>query len=123
VWGGDPEQLVAQGDDLGPVGLLDGRGVGVHGIDGRLELIGTGLLAARTAPEDRLTLGDQGPVPAGAVLLAEQDQGAVGPGSRPTPGLGQQQQRQQPGHLRLLGHQRHQDPGQPDPLRAQPRFG
>jgi hypothetical protein len=95
----------------------------VHGIDGRLELIGTGLAAAQAAAQDRLTLGDQGPIPSGPVLLAEQRQGAVGPGPRPAPGLGQQQQRQQAGHLRLVGHEHHQDPGQPDRLGAQTWFG
>ena len=44
--GGDLEQLVVEGDDLRSVGLLDCSRVGVHGVDGRLELIGTGLVTA-----------------------------------------------------------------------------
>src|SRR5829696_4347319 len=121
--GGDHQQLVVQGDDLRPVGLLDRRGVRVHGVDGRLELIGTRLVGAKAAAEDRLTLGDQGPVPLGAVLLAQQHQGTVGPGSRGAAGLAQQQERQQAGHLRLVRHQRRQDPRQPDRLSAEFRIG
>ena len=61
--GGDGEQPVVQGDDLGPVGLLDGPSIGMHGVDGRLELIGTGLVAAKAAAEDRLAFLDQGLMP------------------------------------------------------------
>ena len=64
---------------------------------------------------------DQGPVPARAVLLAEQHERAVGVGSRRATRLGQQQQRQQAGDLRLVGHQRRQQPRQPDRLSAQLR--
>jgi hypothetical protein len=42
---------------------------------------------------------NQGPVPADAVLLAEQHQGTVGPGSRRATGFGEQQQGEQAGHL------------------------
>ena len=79
--GGDHQQLVVQGDDLQPIGLLEGRGVSVHGVDGGLELVDAGLVAAKAAADDRLALGDQGPIPSGAVLLAEH-QGAVGPFAR-----------------------------------------
>jgi len=114
--GGDRKQLVVEGDDLRPVGLLDCRGVRVHGVDGGLELIRTGLVAAKAPADDRLTFLDQGPIPSSAVLLAEQHQGAVGPHSRRATGLGQEQQRQQTGHLWLIGHERRQDPRQPDRL-------
>jgi hypothetical protein len=66
----------------------------MHGVDGGLELVGTGLVAAKSLAEDRLAFLDQGPVPSGAVLLAEQHKGTVGPGSRRATGLGQEQQRQ-----------------------------
>jgi len=75
---GDREQLVVQGDDLRPVGLLGYRSIRMHGVDGGLELIRTGLAAAKAPAEDRLSLLDQGPVSSSAVLLAEQHQGAVG---------------------------------------------
>ena len=84
---------------------------------------GTGLVAAQAPADDRLALLDQGPIPSGAVLLAEQHEGAVGPRARRAAGLGQEQQRQQAGHLRLVGHQRRQDPCQPDRLGAETRFG
>jgi len=114
--GGDGEQLVVEGGDLRPVCLRGCRGVGVHGVDGGLELVGAGLVAAQAPADDRLALLDQGPVPSSAVLLAEQHQGAVGPCARRAAGLSQQQQRQQPGYLWLIGHERGQDPGQPDRL-------
>jgi MFS family permease len=93
---GDGKQLVVQGDDLGPVGLRDGPSIGVDGVDGRLELIGTGLVAAKAAAEDRLAFLDQGLIPAGAVLLAEQHQGTVGPGPRRAPGFVEEQQASRP---------------------------
>jgi hypothetical protein len=43
----------------------------MHGVDGGLELMGTGLVAAEAAADDRLTLVDQVSVPSSAVLLAE----------------------------------------------------
>jgi hypothetical protein len=69
---GDGKQPVVQGDDLRPVGLVHHSSVRVHGVDGGLELIRAGLVAAKAAVDDRLTLVDQGPIPTGAVLLAEQ---------------------------------------------------
>jgi len=50
----------------------------MHGVDGGLELVGAGLVAAKARADDRLALFDQGLVPLPAVLLAEQDQRAVG---------------------------------------------
>src|SRR5205823_6183022 len=88
--GGDRKQLVVEGDDLRPVGLLDCRSVRMHGVDGGLELIRTGLVAAKALAEDRLTLLEQGPIPASAVLLAEQHEGTVGPRSRRATGLAQE---------------------------------
>jgi len=66
----------------------------VHGVDSGLELVGTGLVAAQAAADDRLTLLDQRPIPSSAVLLAEQHERAVLPRSRRATGLGQEQQRQ-----------------------------
>jgi len=62
--GGDREQLVVQGDDLRPVGLLDRRSICIDGVDCGLDLIRTGLVAAKTA--------EQGSIPSFAVLLTEQ---------------------------------------------------
>src|SRR2546427_322432 len=95
----------------------------MHGVDGGLELVCTGLVAAKAPAEDRLTLPDQGPIPSSAVLLAEQHEGTVGPRSRRATGLGQEQQRQQAGHLWLVGHERRQDACQPDRLGAETLVG
>src|SRR5450756_1815093 len=80
-----------------------------------------GLLALLLLTESRRASRTQSD--GSLVLLGEQDQGAVGLCARRAAGLGQEQQRQQPGHLRLVGHERGQDPGQPDRFRAQARFG
>ena len=57
------KQLVVQSHDLRPVGLLDCRAIRMYGIDGRLELIRTGLVSAEASANDRLTLLDQGSIP------------------------------------------------------------
>src|SRR5207244_6659534 len=94
--GGDREQLVVQGDDLRPVGLLECRGVRMHGVDRGLELVRTRLVAAKALADDRLTLLDQGAIPSSAVLRAEQHEGAVGSRSRRATGLGQEQEASRP---------------------------
>jgi hypothetical protein len=58
-----------------------------------------------------------------AILLAQHHQGAVGPRPRGATRLGEQQQREQAGHLGLVRHERGKNPRQPDRLAAQPRFG
>ena len=62
-----------------------------------------------------MTLGDQRAVPAAAVLLVQRHQLAAGDPGRAA-GLGEQHQREQPGHLGLVGQQGAQDPRQPDRL-------
>src|SRR5437660_103553 len=42
--GGEREQLVVQGEDLRPVGLLECRGVRMDGVDRGLELVCTRLI-------------------------------------------------------------------------------
>src|SRR5438128_943987 len=68
---GDRKQLVVQGDDLRPVGLFECGSVRVHGVDGGLQLVGAGLVAAEAATDDRLAFVDQGAIPALSVLLAK----------------------------------------------------
>ena len=65
-----------------------------------------------------LPLGHQCPIPRPAVLLVEGDQLLV-PDAGLAPGVGEQQQPEQAGHLRLLGKQVVQDPGEPDGLAGQ----
>ncbi len=62
-----------------------------------------------------VALGDQRAIPAGAVLLGERHQLPV-PYAGRAPGLGQQLQPEQAGHLRFLGKQLAQDAGEPDRL-------
>lgn len=61
--GRNGHQLVVQRDDTRPVGLLDARGVGVHRIHGRLQLVHAQSIADQTTSDDRLTFLDQGPIP------------------------------------------------------------
>jgi hypothetical protein len=49
----------------------------VHGTDGGLQLIRTGLVAAKAPADDRLALPDEGPIPPRAVLFAEHDAGRL----------------------------------------------
>ena len=51
--------MVVQSDDLRPVGLGDCRRIRVDGVDGGLELIRAGLVAAEAGADDRLALFDQ----------------------------------------------------------------
>jgi hypothetical protein len=104
------------GDDLRPVGLLDARGIRMHGIDGRLELVRIGLVAAKAPTDNRLRLLDQIPIPLCAVLLAEQHEGAIGPCARRATGFGEEQQGQQPVYVWFVRHERRQGPCQPDRL-------
>src|SRR5712691_2412855 len=82
----------------------------------------TALMAADAATDDRLSFVDQGAIPSLAVLLAEQRKAAVRANARCAAGLGQEQQRQQAGPLRLVGHQCREDPRQADRLGAETGF-
>ena len=115
----DHRELVIQREDLPPVGAAGRRRVGVHGADRRLQLVRPGLVAAQARAHQILALADQGPVPPAAVLVGQPDQRAVGGGAGRAARLGQQQQRHQAEHLRLVRHQAGQQPGQPDRLGAQ----
>src|SRR5712691_3427247 len=121
--GGDRKQLVVQGDDLRPVGLFECGSVRVHGVDGGLQLVRAGLVAAEAATDDRLSFLDQGAIPTATVLLAEQRKAAVRANARCAAGLAQEQQRQQAGYLRLVGQKGREDPRQADRLGAETGFG
>ena len=91
----------------------------VDGRDRRLELVLAHRALLHGAVEQGEPLGDQRPVPQRAILLGQRDQLAVGVGPRGAPGVDQQHQREQPGHLGVVGQQPLHDPGQPDRLRRQ----
>jgi hypothetical protein len=65
------------------------------------------------------SLGDQAVVVKRPVLVGEQHQRSVGSAPRGPARGDEQHQREQAGHLRLVGHQDLQHPGQPDGLVAQ----
>ena len=56
----------------------------------------------------------RGPVPLGSVLLGEQDEAAVVGHPGRAPGVGEQDQGEQPGDARVVGQQRAEHPGQVD---------
>src|SRR5712691_6766010 len=64
-------------DDRRPVGVLECCRVGVHGVDGGLQLVGARLVVAQAAADDRLSFVDQGAIPTATVLLVEQREAAV----------------------------------------------
>ncbi len=81
---------------------------------------GLGLeLAQPVAGEGRLedpdALGDRRGVPAAAVLLGERHEAAVGRGPGGTPGVVEQHEGEQPGHLGVVDRGR-ELPGEPDGL-------
>src|SRR4029077_11385195 len=71
---GEPGQLAVEGGDLGPVGRLGE----VQGGDRRLQRVVAPAAKGEAAVERRPSLGDAVGVPERAVLVAEQDQGAIG---------------------------------------------
>ncbi len=112
--GRDPFQDQVKSVHLRPVGLL-GRGrVGVRGGDGGLEQVRPQRRAGQRRLDQLDPLVDQSAVPLRTVLLVQRHQVA---GRRRTclpAGVGQQHQREQPGHLAVLGQLRVHHPGQPD---------
>ena len=87
----------------------------MDGVDRGEYLIAAGSVDREALADQVVALGDQPAVPAGVILLAERDQLPI-PHAGLTPGLGEQQQPEQTGHLRLLGEQLAEDPCQPDGL-------
>jgi len=88
------------------------------GGDGRVQLIGTGPPGGQRLGQQRLALNDQVPVPPAAVLVRQRHELAAQVQPRRPPRVGEQQQSQQPGRLRLPGEPRGQRAGQPDGLVA-----
>jgi hypothetical protein len=69
--------------------------------------------------DQRYPFRDVARVPPPAVLFGERNQGAVRCAAGRPSGLGQQHQRQQSGHLAVVGSDREDWPGQPDRLPGQ----
>src|SRR6185503_13357946 len=97
------DELVVEGDDLRPVGGAYVAGRSVHGADRGEDLVATRSHAGGQAlAHQPVTLGDQRRVPGPTVLLVEGDQFATGRNPGGAAGLGEEHQRQQPGHLAVV---------------------
>jgi hypothetical protein len=116
---GHLQQHLVQRHDLRPVGRLGARGLVVHRGDRGLDLVRAGWSPRQRLADQRHALGDLVGVPAAAVLLRHGDQRAVRPGARRPARVGEQHQREEPGHLAVLREQAVHDPGQPDRLGRQ----
>jgi hypothetical protein len=118
---GDLQQQLVQGNDLRPVRVgRRGRFV-VDRSDGCLQLVGPGRSLVQSAGQQRHAFADECGVPLGAVLLGHRDRFPGWAGACRAAGVGEQHQRQQPGHLGVAGQQPVQDAGQPDRLDGQVR--
>jgi hypothetical protein len=90
---------------------------GVQRGDRGLECVGSRRAAGHeSAVHEGQRLVDRGAVPAGPVLVLEQDQRAAGADARGAARVLEQHQREQAGGLGLVGQQRVDDAGQPDRL-------
>jgi hypothetical protein len=82
--------------------------------DRRLQAVRAQAAAGLPGPgQGRPAAADRGLVPAGAVLLLEQDRLAVGAEAGREAGGGELEQREQPVRLRLIRGEPGQHPGQP----------
>ena len=114
------KELVVQGHHLAPVGVAGVGGVGVDRVDCGHQLILAGPSAGRrhaleALPHEGVSLGDQRPVPAAAVLLVQGDQLATGDPGRAA-GIDEQQEGEQARDLALVGEQLAQHAGETDRL-------
>ena len=73
----------------------------MHCGDRRLQLVRADRSLRQRAADERDALGDQCAIPERAILLVERDELAVGRCARPAR-VGEQHQREQPGHLRVV---------------------
>ena len=112
------EGLIQRGD-LGPIRRGGIGGLVVEGRDGGLQLVRPDPTGRQDRLDERPALGDRGLVPAGPVLVLEQDEVAIGSHPRVPPCVVEEHECQQPGGLRLIGEQRDHGPCQPDRLGTQ----
>ena len=92
----------------------------MHRVDRREELVATRRRATGQAFADQpVALRDESRVPGPTVLLGEADQFAVRRQPGGAAGLGEQHQREQPGHLTIVGQQGTDQAGEPDRLGGQ----
>jgi hypothetical protein len=80
---------------------------------------GPGQVAAQARPHDGLALGDELPVPERPVLVGQPDHAALGVGAGGAPGLDEEEQREEPVDLGLVGHEPDEQACEADRLGAQ----
>jgi hypothetical protein len=118
--GVEADEPVVEGDDLRPVGVAYVAGGGVYGVDRCEDLVATrSYPGGQALAHQPVPLGDQRRVPSPTVLLVEGDQFAARRNPGGAAGLGEEHQRQQPGHLTVLRHQGTDQPREPDRLGGQ----
>ena len=102
----ETEQLVVEGDDLRPVGVAYVAGRGVYGVDRCEYLVPTGATpVARRSRTRRWPSAMSAGVPGSPVLLVERDQLTAHRDPCWAPGLDEEHQCQQAGHLTVLRHE------------------
>jgi len=94
-------QLGVERCDLPPVRFRGNARAGVAGGDRRVKLVRARSVVAQGRLEQPLALGDPRVVPPGPVLLGQRHQLTAIADPRCPPRVGEQQQREQPGGLRL----------------------
>lgn len=117
----DREQVVVEREDLRPVRRGDVRAVRVHRLDRGLELVRARPPAAQAPPHELEPLRDERRVPRRPVLLGQRDEGPVGRDPGGPARVHEQHEREQPHDLLVVGHELHEEPPEPDRLRAQVR--
>jgi hypothetical protein len=115
----DRIELVVQREDLGPIAVVGGGRVGVNGGDRGLDLKRSGLVAPQARTDQRMALLDELGVPARTVLVGEANHRTARVETAGPTGLAQQHQRQQSTDLRLVGHERGEDPPDADRFRGE----
>ena len=80
----------------------------MHGGDGSLQGVGPRSGRRERFLHPALSLGDGVAIPAGAILVLQEDQIALGVGAGQAPGVVQQHQGEQTVGLRLVGQQLYQ---------------
>ena len=92
----------------------------MHGVDRREDLVATrSHPGGQALAHQPMTLGDQRRVPGPTVLLVERDQLAARRDPGGAAGLGEEHQRQQPGHLTVLRQEFADQASEPDRLGGQ----
>ncbi len=91
----------------------------MDGVDRRLNLVRTRLVAPQAVPHDRLAFGDQTQIPAAAVLVGQPHQVALRGGAAGPTRIDQQHEREQPHDLQFVGHQLGQEPSEAEGLSAE----